>query len=91
MQKVWWMASFSHRVSHYFEGFLTWKIYEENREETIKHHLLNDYIVVDYSDIALLSDRSFVNTWQEFEKANLANHTLLYNKDNIRVYKYESS
>ena len=91
MQKVWWMASFSHRVSHYFEGFLTWNIYEENREEIVRYHLLNDYIVVDYSDIALLSDRSFVSTWQEFEKANLANHTLLYNKDNIRVYKHENS
>jgi len=89
MQKVWWMASYSHRVSLFFEGFMTWKIFEENREEVVKYHLLNDYIVVDYSDISLLSDRSFVEQWQEFEKQNLANHTLLYNKDNIRVYKYE--
>lgn len=91
MQKVWWMSSYSHRTSAYFEGFLTWKTYEENREETIKYHLLNDYLMVDYSDIALLSDRSFLEQWQQFEKQNLANHTLLYDENNIKVYKYEIS
>lgn len=89
MQKVWWMASFSHRTSFFFEGFLTWKTFKENREDTVKYHLLNDYIVFDYSDIALLSDRSLVEQWLEFEKQNMGNHTLLYNKDNVRVYKYE--
>jgi len=91
MQKVWWMASFSHRVSNYFEGFLIWKTYEENREETVRYHLLNDYMVMDYTDIALLSDRSLVEQWLAFEQQNLVNHTLLYNKNNIRVYKYEAS
>jgi hypothetical protein len=91
MQKVWWMASYSHRASHYFEGFLTWQTYEENREETVRYHMLNDYIVMDYSDIALLSDRSLVEQWQAFEQQNLANHTLLYNQNNIRVYKYETT
>ena len=89
--KAWWMASFSHRVSYYFEGFLTWPQYEENREDVIRYHILNDYIVFDYSDIVLLSDRSFVERWLAFEQQNFANHTLVYNKDNIRVYKYESS
>ena len=89
MQKVWWMASISHRISNFFEGFLTWGRYK-NKPEIAKSHLLNDFIVMDYSDIALISDRSFVEKWQEFEKQNLANHTLLYNKGNIRVYKYEA-
>jgi len=91
LQKVWWMASFSHRTSFYFEGFLRWSTFEENREETVSYHLLNDYIVFDYSDIALLSDRSFVERWQQFEQENLGNHALLYNKDNIRVYKFEAT
>jgi hypothetical protein len=91
MQKVWWMASYSHRTSHYFEGFLTWGTFEENRDEVIRYHILNDYIVFDYSDIALLSDRSLVERWSTFEEQNFAGHTLLYNKDNIRVYKYELS
>ncbi|MEK6869715.1 MAG: hypothetical protein AABX74_05765, partial [Nanoarchaeota archaeon] len=89
MQKVWWMASFSHRTSFFFEGFLKWKTFEKNREETVRYHLLNDYIVFDYSDIALLSDRSIAEQWLEFEKQNMGKHTLLYNKGNIRVYKYE--
>ena len=91
MQKVWWMASYSHRVSSYFEGFFTWPQYEENREEIIRYHILNDYVVFDYTDIALLSDRSVAERWLEFERQNFANHTLLYNKDNIRVYHYEYS
>ena len=91
MKKASWMASYSHRTSHYFEGFLTWPRYEENREEIINYHLLNDYVVFDYTDIALLSDKSLAEQWLSFEKQQMANHTLLYNKDNIRVYKYESS
>lgn len=89
LQKVWWMSSYSHRTSQLFEGFLTWKIYAENREEIVKQHLLNDYTVVDYSDIALLQDRSFVEKWQQFEQQNLQNHTLIYNKNNIKVYKWK--
>jgi hypothetical protein len=91
MQKVWWMASYSHRTSHYFEGFLTWGTFKENREELVRSHLLNDYVVFDYTDIGLLQDRSLVEQWLEFEKQNMGSHTLIYNKDNIRVYKYEAT
>jgi hypothetical protein len=81
-KKVWWMASYSHRVSHYFEGFFTWSSEDEETKQRIASgHLLSDYVVFDYSDIALLSDRSFVERWLEFEQRNMANHTLLYNKD----------
>ena len=89
MEKVWWMASVSHRVSNFFEGFLTWGRYKD-KPEIASSHLLNDFIVMDYSDIGLISDRSYVNKWQQYEKQNLANHTLLYNKGNIGVYKYEA-
>jgi hypothetical protein len=91
MQKVWWMASYSHRTSFFFEGFLTWKTFEKNREEVVKQHLLNDYLVMDYSDISLLNDKTLAQRWQEFESRFLANHTLLYNKNNIKVYRYENS
>ena len=91
MKKVWWMASYSHRISAYFEGFLTWSTFEENREETVRYHLLNDYIVFDYTDIALLSDKSLVERWLEFEQQNMGNHTLIYNRNNMRVYKYEAT
>ena len=91
IKKVWWMASYSHRTSYFFEGFLKWKTYEENRNETIQSHLLNDYIVVDYTDIILLGSQELANNLQAFERDVLANHTLLYNKNNIRVYKYEKN
>jgi len=92
IQKVWWMASYSHRPSYYFEGFDIWsKEDKESKEKTARNHILNDYVVFDYTDIGLLSDRSFVERWSAFEQQNFANHTLLYNKDNIRVYKYEPS
>ena len=91
MKKVWWMASYSHRTSVYFEGFLDWPQYEQNRNETIRYHLLNDYMVFDYTDIELLQDRSYVDRWLEFERENMKNHALIYDKDNIRVYKYEAS
>jgi len=88
MQKVWWMSSFSHRVSSFFEGYITWITFKNNREDTIISHIANDVLVVDYSDISLFSDRSFVERWLLFEQQNLANHTLLYQTDRIRVYKY---
>jgi len=88
-QKVWWMASYSHRVSHYFEGFYIWTADDADKEEIARNHIFNDYVVFDYTDISLLSDRSFVERWSALEQQNFANHTLLYNKDNIRVYKYE--
>jgi len=91
-QKVWWMASYSHRPSYFFEGFYIWSQEdEETKEEIARNHLLNDYVVVDYTDISLFSDRSLVERWLAFEQQNFGNHTLLYNKNNIRVYKYEPS
>ena len=90
MQKVWWMSSISHRVSHFFEGFLTWPDYSDD-PEIARGHLLNDTILFDYSDIARISDRSLAEQWLAFEQQNLQDHTLIYNKENIRVYKYETS
>jgi len=91
MQKAWWMASYSHRTSFFFEGFILWPSPGENANETAKYHILNDYVLFDYTDIGLLSGRSLVDKWLNFEKLNMENHKLLYNKDNIRVYKYEAS
>ncbi len=45
------------------------------------------YIVMDYSDLLLIGNRDGLNQLQSFEMS-LANNTLLYNKDNIRVYEY---
>jgi hypothetical protein len=91
MQKVWWMASYSHRTSFFFEGFILWEDSPEKVQEDINYHILNDYVVFDYSDIARISDQSIAERWLEFERQNMGNHTMLYNKDNIRVYRHEAA
>lgn len=88
MQRTWWIGGYSQRVSQYFEGFLTWNKYKSD-PEIAKGHLLNDYLIFDYSDIGRLSDQSLANQWLAFEQQNMGNHTLLYNKNNVRVYRYE--
>ena len=89
MSKVWWMSSITNRVTNYYEGFLTWRKYKNN-PDIARDHLLDDYLIFDYSDIALFS-RELTEQWLAFEQQNMGNHTLIYNKDNIRVYKYEAS
>jgi len=88
MQRTWWIAGYSQRVSHYFEGFLTWGRFKDN-PEFAKYHLLNDYLLFDYSDIGIISDRRLAEQWINFEQQNMRNHTLVYNKNNVRVYHYE--
>lgn len=45
------------------------------------------HILMDYSDRAAIGDKNTVDGMQSWEKENLANSTLLYNKNNIRVYQ----
>ena len=45
------------------------------------------YALVDYSDWVLLRNENEIKKLEEWEKDNLANATLLYNKDYIKVYK----
>ena len=47
MQKAWWMASVSHRVTDPFEGYLKWGTYKDNREQVVTNVLLNNYIMFD--------------------------------------------
>lgn len=74
LAKTRWLWMTGHRYIAYNE-------YEE-RNKT--------HVIVDYSDLALIGDQNNVNKLQEWEKQNLANNTLLYNKDYIRVYEFES-
>jgi len=91
IRKLGWMASYSHRRTLFYESFMTGDAYEKNREELLQGHLQNDLFVFDYSDIGLLGDRRLVDQWLLFEQQNFANRTLLYNKNNIRVYKNADS
>jgi hypothetical protein len=88
-QKIWWMSSFSHRTSFYFEGFCTWKTYASNREQAVKNTVFNDVMVFDYTDILLLSDRTSAEKWFEVEQKYFAAHIKpVYDKNNIRIYKF---
>ncbi len=48
------------------------------------------HVIMDYSDFALIGDQNTVNTFQEWEKQNLFNNTLIYDKNYIRVYEFEN-
>jgi len=48
------------------------------------------YVIVDYSDFALIGDQNTINNLQEWEKQNLANSSLIYDKTYIRVYEFEN-
>ena len=95
LQKVWWMTSISHRPSYFYEGFLKWgKEFAENREERVRNHTLNDYLVLDYSDISRYQQlQPLYQQWLTFEEQNLGNHTIKYTtKDGtIKVLKYENN
>ena len=51
---------------------------------------ITNYIIMDYSDFAFVGSKDMINQLQEWERQNLANNTLIYNKEYIRVYKFEN-
>jgi len=62
------------------------------RSEIAKTH---DYVLLDYSDFVLLSQqdsryRNEIDSLQKWEKDNLINAKLVYDKDFVRVYKLET-
>ena len=77
-KKIRWLAAISQHVYRFY--YLM-----DNRNEYIK----NNYVLLDYSMLGPLNDKETFNNMQLFEKNNLANHSLVYDKNNIRVYKPE--
>jgi len=51
-----------------------------------EEHNLTDHVMIDYSDALLLRDQNYVNAIEQIE-APFLNSTLLYNKNNIRIYR----
>jgi len=43
--------------------------------------------MVDYTDLILLNDRAGIENLRQFELDELKNYTLLYDKNNIRIYR----
>ena len=48
-----------------------------------------DYIIFDYSDLMLLGAQADINQLQQMEKEVAKNATLLYDKNNIKVYRFD--
>ncbi|MBI2101443.1 glycosyltransferase family 39 protein [Candidatus Woesearchaeota archaeon] len=66
-----WMAVFSQRLNRFFENLPT----------------AQDYLMVDYTDLILLNDRAGIEKLRQFESNELKKYTLLYDKNNIRIYR----
>ncbi len=81
-KKIRWSAAVSQHVSRFY-------LLVEDKEEA-ERRLKNDYVMLDYTMLGPIGDKDTFNKMQEMEKNVLANHTLLYNQNNIRVYKLEA-
>ncbi|MDP3766158.1 MAG: glycosyltransferase family 39 protein [Nanoarchaeota archaeon] len=79
-KKIRWLAAVSQHVNRFY--YLA-----ENKEEVLKSQ--DWYIMLDYTMLGPLNDKKTFDDMQSFEKTDLSNHTLVYDKDNIRVYKLE--
>lgn len=77
-KKIRWFAAVSQHVTRFYE-------LREDKEQILKSK--EWYIMLDYTMLGPLNDKETFNKMQQFEKEALANHTLVYGKNNIRVYK----
>ncbi|MBI2135295.1 hypothetical protein HYU09_04860 [Candidatus Woesearchaeota archaeon] len=89
-KKFRWLAFLSHRPFSNIVEYLTLEQYSENAQELFSKELHENYVMLDYTDIGRLQDRSHAERWLQFERIELADFTLLYDKNNIRIYKYET-
>ena len=83
-QKSRWIAAVSQRVINYFPEFSL-------DDQRFVNFLHNGHFMIDYSDQLLLNNHAAIGQLQAFESLALKNHTLLYDKSNIRIYKYEKT
>ena len=79
--KIRWFAAASQHASRFY--------YLMDLNETA-YHLKNDYILLDYSMLGPVNDRETFNSMKAFEKEMLANYSLLYDKNEMKVYRLEA-
>lgn len=85
-KKIRWLAAVSQHVTRFY--YLLDENYGKGAKEAVLKSL-EWYILLDYTMLGQLNDRETFNNMQQFEKNELANHTLVYNQNNIRVYRLE--
>lgn len=79
-KKIRWLAAVSQHVTRFY-------YFLENKEDILKSQDWD--IMLDYTMVGPLNDAEIFNYMQSFEKNISTTHTLIYNKDNVRVYKFE--
>ena len=79
-KKIRWSAAVSQHVTRFY-------YFLENKEDILKSR--DWYFMLDYTMVGALNDIETFNYMQQFEKKDLANHSLVYDKNNMRVYKFE--
>ena len=77
-KKIRWFAAVSQHVTRFY-------YLREDKEQLLKSK--DWYVMLDYTMVDALNDMETFNKMQQFEKEALVNHTLAYDKNNIRVYK----
>src|SRR3989338_8163998 len=70
----------------WFRGLSFRNVFYDNQIITKENADMADHVLVDYSDLMMLGNKEAMEQLQQWERNALANATLLYNKDNIRVY-----
>lgn len=81
-KKIRWEAAVSQHVHRFY-----YLLNDTEREAVLKSP--DWYIQMDYTMAGPIGDKKTFDDMQQLEKTALANRTLTYNQDNIRVYKLE--
>ena len=84
-KKIRWFAAVAERPTRFY--YLL-------SDEVRNHNFKNDYLILDYTMLVALQNQEpfagLLKEIQSFEQNDLVNHTLLYDKNYIKVYKLET-
>jgi len=88
INNVMWLQSIAQRQIRGVK--LPWQNNTSPGLETLINHDAT-YVLVDYSRLVIANAGAEATTMQNWEKEFMQNETLVYNKDNIRIYKLRDS
>ena len=77
-RKIRWLGAASQNVTRFYY------LLEEEQKPT---YLRNNYVMLDYNLVLMLKDGNLFNDMKKFEETMLSNHTLVYNNNDIKIFK----
>ena len=77
-RKIRWLGAASQHVTRFYY------LLEEEQKPT---YLRNNYVMLDYNLVLMLKDGNLFNDMKKFEETMLSNHTLVYNNNDIKIFK----